>query len=332
LVWLVWLQFVFCVLVIFFSGRAIAKYGDIIAIRTGLGRVWIGVVLLALVTSLPELFTGVSAVTLVGVPDLTIGNLFGANAFNLLNLAMLDIVYRYGSLFGMASPVQRLTGWFSMVLVAIAGVSIFISSRFFDMGIGWIGWYTPAIIAFYLFFMWRIFRSQQRQPAPPLIEQPDYGGATMSRVYLYFVIAAVLIIGAGTWLAVIGEEIATVTGLGESFIGSLLIGFSTTLPEITVSFAALRLGAVDMAVANMIGSNLFNMAVIPIDDLLYTKGPVLSSVSTSHLITAGMVILMTGVFIAGLHFRPKRHFRVSWCSLTLITLFLIQAYLSYTMA
>jgi len=89
---------------------------------------------------------------------------------------------------------------------------------------------------------------------------------------------------------------------------------------------------VDMAVANMIGSNLFNMAIIPIDDLLYTPGPVLASVSTSHLFTAGIVILMTGVFIAGLHFKPRRYFRVSWCSLTLIALFLIQAYLSYTLA
>jgi cation:H+ antiporter len=332
LIWLVWLKFAFCVLVIFFSGRAVAKYGDIIAIRTGLGRVWIGVVLLALVTSLPELFTGISAVTLVSVPDLTVGNLFGANAFNLFNLALLDITYRYGSLFGMVSPVQRLTGWFSMVLAAVAAVSILISRYCFDMGLGWIGWYTPVIIVLYLFFMWQIFRSQQRQPARPLIEQPDYEGATMSRVYLYFVISAILIIGAGTWLAVIGDEIAAITGWGESFVGSLLIGFSTTLPEITVSFTAMRLGAVDMAVSNMIGSNLFNMAIIPIDDLLYTPGPLLNAVSTNHLITAGAVILMTGVFIAGLYQRPKRYLRVNWCSLLLIVLFLAQAYFSYNLA
>jgi cation:H+ antiporter len=331
LVWLVWLQFAFCVAVIFFSGRVVAKYGDIIAIRTGLGRVWIGVVLLALVTSLPELFTGISSVTLVGAPDITIGNLFGANAFNLLNLALLDIAYRYGSLFSMVSPVNQLTGWFSMVLAAVAGVSIFLS-RFFDMGIGWVGWYTPVIIALYFFFMWRIFYVQQRSPARPLIEQPDYEGIPMSRVYLYFIISALVIIGAGTWLAVIGDEIAAITGWGESFVGSLLIGFSTTLPEITVSFTAMRLGAVDMAVANMLGSNLFNMAIIPIDDLLYTPGSVLASVSSINLLTAGFVIVMTGVLIAGLRFRPRRYLRVSWCSLTLIVLFLIQAYLSYTLA
>jgi cation:H+ antiporter len=231
----------------------------------------------------------------------------------------------------MASPVNRLTGWFSMALAAVAGVSIFLS-RFFDMSIGWIGWYTPVIIALYLFFMWRIFYVQQRSPARPLIEQPDYEGIPMRRVYLYFVIGALIIIGAGTWLAVIGNEIATVTGLGESFVGSLLIGFSTTLPEITVSFTAMRLGAVDMAVANMLGSNLFNMAVIPIDDLLYTPGSVLGAVSSINLLTAGFVIVMTGVLIAGLYFRPRRHLRVSWVSLTLIVLFLIQAYLSYTLA
>lgn len=334
MIWLVWFKFTLCVLVIFFSGRVVARYGDIIARRTGVGGVWIGVVLLALVTSLPEVFTGISAVTLVSAPDLTIGNLFGANAFNLLNLALLDIVYRNGSLLGAVSPVHRLTGWLSLALVLVAAVSIFISS-FSAMGIGWIGWYTPIIILLYLVFMWKIFRSEQRQPSPQVTEpraEPEYGGIPMNRVYLYFAIAAAFIIGAGTWLAIIGDEIATVTGWGESFVGSLLIGFSTTLPEITVSFAAMRMGAVNMAVANMIGSNLFNMTVIPIDDLFYCQGPVLASVSTNHLLTASMVVVMTGVFIAGLRFKPRRFFRLSWCSLTLIALFLLQAYLSYTPA
>ena len=329
---MVWLKFVFCVLVIFFSGRVVAKYGDVIALRTGLGRVWIGVVLLALVTSLPELFTGISAITLVGAPDLTIGNLFGANAFNLFNLALLSIAYRQGSMLGAVRPVQRMTAWFSIALVSVAAVSVLISNHFWDMGIGWIGWYTPVIILLYLFFMWRIFRAERRHTPRPLAEEPDYGEIPMSRVYLYFIIASAFIIGAGTWLAVIGDEIATATGWGESFIGTLFIGFSTTMPEITVSFAALRLGAIDMAVANMIGSNLFNMTVIPIDDLIYLEGPVLASVSTNHLLTAGMVVAMTVVFIAGLHLKPRRYFKLSWCSLALIAMFLIQAYFSYTLS
>ena len=328
----VWVKFVFCVLIIFLSGRTIARYGDIIAHKTGLGGMWIGVVLLALVTSLPELFTGISAITLVGAPDLTIGDLFGANAFNLLNLAMLDIAYHNGVLIRVASPSHRLTGWFSLVLVLVAAVSIFISSPSSTMAIGrsWIGWYTPLIILLYLVFMRVLFRSEQRQPSPQTAE-PVYRDTSLSKTYLYFAIAAAFIIGAGIWLALIGEEIAEITGLGESFVGSIFLAFTTSLPEITVSFAAMRIGAVDMAVANMIGSNLFNMTIIPIDDLLYTQGPVLASVSESHLVTAFMVILMTGLFIAGLRFKPKRFFRLSWWNCALIALFLLGAYFNFTL-
>lgn len=330
---LVWVKFIFCVLIIFFSARAVARYGDIIAHKTGLGGMWIGVVLLALVTSLPELFTGISAITLVKppAPDLTIGDLFGANAFNLLNLAMLDIAFHNGVLLRVASPSHRLTGWFSLVLVLVAAVSIFISSPSLTLGIGWIGWYTPLIILLYLVFMRVLFRSEQRQPSPQTAE-PVYRETSLNKTYLYFAIAAAFVIGAGIWLALIGEEIAGATNWGESFVGSIFLAFTTSLPEITVSFAAMRIGAVDMAVANMIGSNLFNMTIIPIDDLFYTQGPVLAPpLSESHLITAFMVILMTGLFIAGLRFKPKRFFRLSWWNCALIALFFLGAYFSFTL-
>jgi len=329
LAWLVWVKFILCVTVIFFSGRAVARYGSIIAEKSGLGGAWIGLVLLALVTSLPELFTGISAVTLVGVPDLTIGNLFGANAFNLFNLALLDIASRNGSLFSAVGPEHRLTGWLSIVLVLVAGISILVSP-FTTLGIGWIGWYSPLIILLYLIAVRGIFLFEQRQPRQTTL--PDYEEISSRKTCVCFAISAVFIIGAGIWLAIIGDEIATVTGWGESFVGSLLLAFTTALPEITVSFTAMRMGAVDMAVANLIGSNLFNMTIIPIDDLCYLKGPVLASVSESHLITVLAVVVMTAIFVAGLRLKPKRHFRLSWCNLTLILLFLVSTYFSFSLA
>lgn len=328
---MVWVKFIFCIVIIFFSGRRVARYGNIIAGKTGLGGVWIGLILLALVTSLPELFTGISAIILVGVPDLTIGNLFGANAFNLLNLALLDIVYHNGWLLRVVSPTQRQTGWFSLALVAVAAVSIFVSSRFSTMGIGWIGWYTPVIILSYLVFMRIILRSERRQSRQQEAEV-DYGETPLGRVYLYFAVSAAFIIGAGIWLAIIGGEIAGVTGWGASFVGSLFLAFTTSLPEITVSLAAMRMGAVDLAVANMIGSNLFNMTVICVDDLVYLKGPVLSAVSESNLLIALVVMVMTLVFIIGLHFKPRRFFRLSWWNCALIGLFLSGAYFSFILA
>ena len=328
---MVWVKFIVCILIIFFFGRKVAKYGDVIADRTGVGGVWVGLILLAVVTSLPELFTGISAVTLVGIPDLTIGNLFGANSFNLLNLALLDIVFRDGSFTRVVSPSQRLLAWFSLVLVVVAAVSIFISQRFSPLGIGWIGWYSPLIILLYLVFARLLFRYERRQISNQ-VAKLGYVGMSLKKTYIYFAISAVFIIGAGTWLAMIGDEIATVYGWGKNFVGALFLAFTTSLPEITVSFTAMRIGAVDMAIANMTGSNLFNMTIIAVDDLFYLKGPVLASVSENNLITALLVIIMTLIFVAGLRFRPKRLFRLNWCNVSLIVLFLVGAYLSFSLA
>jgi len=327
---LVWVKFIFCILIIFFSGRKIARYGDIIAEKTGLGGIWIGLILLALITSLPELFNGVSAVIIVDAPDLTVGNLLGANAFNMLNLALLDIACQNGSLLAVASRTHRLTAWLSLLMVLLVAVSVFISSRFHALGIGWIGWYTPAIIIFYLVFMRVIYFFEQRQPFSQETGLKKYEAKSTGRVYLHFAIWGAIIIGAGIWLAIIGDEIDFIYGWGESFVGSLLLAFTTTLPEMTVSFTAMRMGARDMAIANMLGSNLFNMAIIPVDDLLYLKSPILVAVSENHLITAFAVMVMTLLFIAGLRFKPERLFRLSWCSLALIGLFLLTAYFSFT--
>jgi len=323
-----WAKFILCILIIFFSGNRIARYGDIIAQKTGLGGAWIGLVLLALVTSLPELFTGISAITLVGAPDLTIGNIFGANTFNLLNLALLDIAYQNGSLLRAVGPGHRLTGGFSLVLMLVAAFAIFISRWSPASSIGWVGWYTPVIIILYLVFARLIFLFEQHHPSYQETKLA-YEEIPLARVYLYFAISAAFIIGAGIWLATVGEEIAMVTGWGESFVGSLFIGFTTTLPEITVSFAAMRMRAVDLAVANMIGSNLFNITIIAIDDLLYLPGSILAEVSESHLFTALAVMVMTGIFIAGLYIRPNRFRRLSWVNCTLIALFFLGAYFSF---
>lgn len=328
---MVWVKFISCILIIFFSGRKVAKYGDIIAQKTGLGGVWIGVVLIALITSLPELFNGVSAIILVGAPDLTVGNLLGANSFNLLNLALLDIICQNGSLLALVSRTHRLTGWFSLLLVLVVAASVFISHSLYTMDMGWMGWYTPIIILLYLVSMRMIFLSEQRQPARQETRS-DYGEESTGKVYLYFAFSAACIIGAGIWLAIIGHEIALVTGWGQGFVGSLLLAFTTSLPEITVSFAAMRMGARDMAIANMLGSNLFNMTIIPIDDLLYLKGPVLAAVSERLLITALAVMLMTVIFTVGLNFKPRRFFRLNWWNSALILLFLFSAYFSFTLA
>jgi cation:H+ antiporter len=144
------------------------------------------------------------------------------------------------------------------------------------------------------------------------------------KAYIFYGIAALFIIGSATWLSYIGDEIAEVTGLGATLVGSLFLALTTSLPEVVVSVAALRLGAVDMAVGNIFGSNLFNMCIIiPVDDLFY-RGPILSVVSQSHIFTALIGVLMTCVVIIALVYRTERKtlIGVSWDAIALIILFL----------
>ncbi len=328
---MVWLKFIICVAIIFFAGQRVAKYGDILAEKTGMGRIWMGVIAIALITSLPELFTGISAVTLVEVPDLTIGDLIGANAFNLFNLALLDIAYRNSSIFFTASRTHRLTSWFSLILLVVVAISIVISIYFSNMSLGWIGWYTPVILVLYLLFIRKIFYYEKQHPPDQSINIYD-DEACLRKTLVLFCIAAVFIIGAGIWLATIGDEIAHKTGWGQSFVGSLFLAFTTTLPEITVSFTLMRIGATDMAIANIIGSNLFNLSIIPIIDIIYSKGPILAEISESHLVTAAVVFSMTLLLITALMFRPGRYLRLNWFNVSLVILFLTGTYLSFTIS
>lgn len=136
------------------------------------------------------------------------------------------------------------------------------------------------------------------------------------------------------WLPFVGRSIAGLMGWHESFVGTLFVAFATSVPEIAVTIGALRIGAIDMAIANVLGSNLFDILILAIDGILYTPGPILSFVSPSHAVTAFSAIMMTGVAIVGLLYRPKtRVFKtVGWASLFLFSLYLLNTYVIYLYA
>jgi cation:H+ antiporter len=137
-------------------------------------------------------------------------------------------------------------------------------------------------------------------------------------------LATAAVIGAGIWLSYVGNELALTYSWHASFVGSLFIAITTSLPELVVSIAAFRLGAIDMAVADVLGSNMFNLFIITLVDLAYRQGPVLASVSGAHLVTAVLTIAMSLVVIAGLRLRRQRKtfFFISWPAVVLIGLYI----------
>jgi len=307
---LVWVKFAICLAVILVAGTRLSKYGDVIALKTGLGRVWVGVILLATITSLPELATGISSVALVGNPDLTLGDLFGSNLINLVVIAIIDVFYTRGPVLHYLGSGIVLVAILSTLLVAAAASFIYIAQSVSSLGVlGYIGFYSPILLCLYLLAQYMLFRFQRTpdgQPADNGSVTANYEGVSLRRASTFFVVAALATIAAGAWLGLIGDEISQVTGLKASFVGTIFLAVCTSAPEIVVSISALRLGALEMAVGNVIGSNLFNMGVVIfVDDLFYTTGPILSHASMDHVGTALFTILMSCVVIIGLIFRPR---------------------------
>lgn len=165
---MLWIAFVVCTAVIVYAGSRLAKYGDIIAEKTGLGRAWIGVVLMASVTSLPELITGISSVTFAGVPDIAVGDVLGSCVFNMLILAFLDAIHRPMPISAKAQQGNVLSAGFGILLLCIIAGSL--SLRVPLPPLGWIGLYTLLTIPLYFVAMRLIFFYEKRQLAAFLKE------------------------------------------------------------------------------------------------------------------------------------------------------------------
>ena len=330
---MVWLKFVACLVIILFAGTRLARYGDAIAKKTGLGGIWVGLLFLAFITSAPELATGVSSVALVGLPDLGLGTLLGSCLFNLSILAILDILYRPAPILSRASPRHMALAGLGILLIAFAAGGILFGEKLSGVALGWVGIPSLIIVILYLVAIRLMFHFERNHPLPqPETASPQYAEIPLRTVYLRFTLAALAVIGAGIWLSFIGDEIAMTTGWGTTFVGSLFLAIGTSLPELVVTVAALRLGAIDMAVADILGANMLDIAHIFAVDLFYTKGPVLSDVEGVHFITAVVVVVMSLLVIIGLRFRQKRKtfIVVSWYAPALVGLYVFGAYRLFT--
>jgi cation:H+ antiporter len=324
-----WLKFAICAALIGFAGPVLTRYGDIIARLTGLSRTWIGLVLLATATSLPELFTGISAVTVADAPNIAVGDVLGSCVFNLVLLVILDALSHDEPLYRRIDQGHILTAGFGVILIGSAGGLLLLSGNGSALRLFHIGVYTPFLIVLYLVAMRAAFVYYRRTPALPLPK--DDAPVTLRLALTRYAAAAAVVVAAGTWLPFVGQEIADTMGWGTAFVGTLFVAGATSFPEFVVTISALRLGAIDMAIGNLLGSNLFDILILAIDDIAYAKGPILAAVSPAHAVTAFAAVTMSGIFIVAVLYRPETRFRgtVGWVSLSLLMVYLLSLYAIY---
>jgi cation:H+ antiporter len=319
---LTWLQFVLCAGAIGFAGVRLSRYGDAIAARTGLSRNWVGLILLATVTSLPELVTGLSAVTVADAPDIAVGDVLGACVFNLAILALIDILYRKDSLYQRLGQGHVVSAGFGVILLAGAGLAVLLGARGMMPAVGHISVASVLLLGIYVAAMRTLYVMEQRHQAR--IETTGPPGLPLKSALMGYGMASMVIVGAGIWLPIIGVELARLMGWSNSFVGTLFIALATT-------WGAVRIGALDMAGGNLLGSNLFDVLLLTLDDVAYLKGPLYTQVSQVHAATAVTACLMTGIVTVSLASRPTRRVAhvASWSSLALLALYLLNAVIQY---
>jgi cation:H+ antiporter len=310
-----WVTFFLSAVVIVIAGTKLSQYGDHIAEHTGLGGLWIGVVLMAGATSLPEVLTTLSA-ALLRAPDLAVGDLFGAVLSNMLTLGIIDLLHRQKRVWQQAAYEHTLSAALAMALTGLAGLSILLRT---NLAVWGVGLDSLAIVVIYVCGMRVVYRQEdlrrRQQERERVLEAAEAGEHQMSvspvalrRASVGFALATLAIVLAAPALAVSAKEIAEVTGIGTTVIGTSLVAVTTSLPELVTALAAVRLGAFDLAVGNLFGSNAFNMSVLFVTDVAYRSGPLLSAVSSTHAVTALIGILLMNIGLMGIIYRAERRF------------------------
>jgi cation:H+ antiporter len=328
---MLWLQFAVVTAVIVYAGSKLSTYGDVIAEKTGMGRTWVGVILMASVTSLPELITGVSSVAIFDVPNIAVGNVLGACMFNILIIALLDVLSGPTPISAKAHQGQVLAAGFGILLLGVASISIFASANM--PAIGWVGAYSFVFLAIYVVAMRMVFLFEKKRIAEfvqEMAEAARYESIPLKTAYVNFVWNGALVIGAAVYLPHLADQLAEATGLGRTFVGTIFVALTTTLPELVVSIAALRIGATDLVFGNLLGSNLFNVTILALDDLLYFQGPLLGEVSRGHVVTADAAMAMTAIAVIGLTYRAsKKYFLFAWDSLAIVVVYALAVAIIY---
>lgn len=320
---MIWLQFLLAAAVVVFTANKLAEYGDVIAVRTGLGGLVIGTVLMAAATSLPELTGSVTAFR-SGLPDLAAGNFFGSSMINMPLLAVIDLFYRQTPLFRGAAISHSLTAALATLMTLVAVITIIGE---LDWAIGWVGVTSFIMIGLYFAGIWLLQRENRGGGGT---EAPADDFPSLRRGLIGFGAAAAVLILVVPYLVEATVDIADVIGLSAGFAGMVLLSFVTSMPELLAAVAAVRLGSLDLAVGNLLGSSVFNMFGLALADFFLTDGPFLNLIDPGFAFVGLLVILLINMaLIANLARSERRILFVEIDAVAILVVYVLGLFLIY---
>lgn len=293
---MIWLEFLISAVLIVLASIKLAECGDAIAVRTKLGGMFVGTLLLAGATSLPELFTALSSIN-QQVPELAAGNIFGSGMFNMLMLAVLDLMNPRTRILRRVAMNHALSAGLAVLLT---GMAVFFIMADIGVQIAWVGLDSLILVGMYWLGMRLIYtRNRIGGQATEATDERAEGVIGLGSAVICFSGAALVLVLVTPWLVRSSVGIAEITGLTTGFIGATIVALVTSLPEVVTAVTATRIGAHDLAVGNLFGSNIFNVFALGSTDFFYLQGRYLGVVDPA-LTLAGMAgLLLTSLGLVG---------------------------------
>lgn len=261
-----------------------ANYVDLLDKKTNMSGAFIGGVILAAVTSLPELITSISAIVVVKNPGLITGNVLGSNLFNLSILGVLVIFGVKSFTNGKVSKSHRVTLLCTIAVYAILTVNMFFKVDYAMFGISIV---SILILVIYLISL-KFLASDDSQN-----DNEDTSPLTVKQIVFRFIILSVLLVVSSVLITYVTDIIAAKLNLGASLAGALFLGVATSLPELSSSVALVRARNHNAMIGNIVGSNMFNYLIFLIGDLMYFKGSIYSLSATGSMSVDKQTMLLT---------------------------------------
>jgi cation:H+ antiporter len=314
-------------------GTWLAGLADRLADRTGLGEAFVGAVFLGASTSLPGITASVTAAW-NGHASLALSNALGGIAVQTAFLAVADVAYRKANLEHAAASLGNLM-WGALLIVLLAVLLVaMVAPPVALLGVHPV---TPVLFAAYVMGVRLVAEAREEPMWRPRLtgatrldkpEPEDPGGAGLGRLWLGFLVAAGVVMASGWAVTRAGEALVAQTALSQSLVGGLMVAVATSLPELVTSVAAVRRGALTLAVGGVLGGNAFDTLFAAMADVAYRPGPIYSAVSPRELALAALTILMAAVLVLGLLRRQRvGPGRIGSESVVVLLLYLLGAWL-----
>ncbi len=266
-------------------------YVDLLDKKTSLSGAFIGGVMLSAVTSLPEMFTSITSALILDKPGLAMGNILGSNLFNLTLLGVL--VALYAKAFSKAS-ISKGHSKVGVLTWLIFGAVALNYTGILDVNLGWIA--VTSIIILGLYISGIRFLSQGEEGGDD--EQVDDNNLTVKQVVIRFVLVSIGIVVLSIFITYLTDDISVAFNLGSGLAGALFLGIATSLPELASTISLFRMGNFNIALGNIIGSNMFNFMILSATDVLYLGQGIYDFSDPKTVVLLGFGLVATPLYLA----------------------------------